>query len=287
MNHQKFKKLNWILVIAYLLYVITKALTDVIPSTLSMVLNIGILMSIAIFHGVSRYSFKQFLNFFLIVFIISSAYENISVLTGFPFGNYHHADSLGPKLFLIPIIIAPTYFVVGYLSWTIALTLTGAFEKVLRGDQVWSVPLIASFVMTMWDLQIDSISSTINQGWFWHDGGSFFGVPFENYTGWLLCTYTFFQVFAIYISRKSSSINKYKEEAVGKSYWYQALITYLSLSLPIVVLPIIGKDFVVTDLSGTTWGTMDMYQSMTIITIFTMWFVGILSFINVRKYSEA
>ena len=284
MSHQKLNKLNWILVIAYLLYTIIKTLTNVIPPSLSMVLNIGILMSIAIFHGMARYSFRQFLNFFLIVFVISSIYENVSVLTGFPFGNYHHADSLGPKLFLIPIIIAPTYFVVGYLSWVIALTLTGTFEKTLRGDQIWSVPLVASFVMTMWDLQIDSISSTIKQAWFWHDGGSFFGVPFENYTGWLLCTFTFFQVFSIYISRRSNSTNKNKEELINSSYWYQALITYISLSLPVVALPMIGKDFVVTDLSGTMWGTMDMYQSMTIITIFTMWFVGVLSFINVRKH---
>lgn len=284
MNYQNLNKLNWILVIAYLLFTIIKVLTDVIPSNLSMILNIGILMMLAFFHGMGRYSFKQFLMFFLIIFVISNAYENTSVMTGFPFGNYHHADSLGPKLFLIPIIIAPTYFVVGYLSWAIALTLAGVFEKTLKGDQIWSVPLIASFVMTMWDLQIDSISSTINKGWFWHDGGSFFGVPFENYIGWLLCTFTFFQIFALYMSRQSNLTDVHKELSMNKSHWYQALIAYLTLSIPIVVLPLVGSDVIVTDMSGTTWGTMDMYQSMTLITIFTMWFVGILSFVNIRKY---
>ena len=34
-------------------------------------------------------------------------------------------------------------------------------------------------------------------------GEAFFGVPFVNYLGWLLCVYTIFQLFAIYIARQS------------------------------------------------------------------------------------
>src|SRR5262245_5726171 len=52
----------------------------------------------------------EFLIFFVITFIVSNFYENLSILTGFPFGHYHYTETLGPKLFLVPLLIAPAYF---------------------------------------------------------------------------------------------------------------------------------------------------------------------------------
>lgn len=276
-------KVVWFLVALYLLFTFIKSLTGLIPDGLIVFLNIGILLSIAVIHGVFQYGLRNFLIFFVIVFVISSAYENLSVATGFPFGSYHHAESLGPKLFLVPIIIAPTYFVVGYISWCLALTLLDVFNKQLKGDQIWSVPLVASFVMTMWDLQIDSISSTIYKGWFWHDGGSFFGVPIMNYLGWLLCTYSFFQIFAIYLFKASQFSRNKIRTTLNDGHWYQVVFVYVTLSLPVVFLPFIGDTATVKDPAGVEWNTMVMYKSMALITIFTMWFVAILSFLNIRK----
>ena len=281
MNSKINNQLTWLLISIYFVFSAAKIFIGGISPSINIALNIGLLVSIAISHGKVQLGFKQLAIFFAIVFVISNAYENMSVMTGFPFGNYHHADSLGPKLFLIPIIIAPTYFVVGYFSWCLALILLDVFGNKLSGDRVWSVPLVAAFVMTMWDLQIDSISSTIDQGWFWHDGGSFFGVPFINYMGWLLCTYSFFQVFALYLKfnsaqEKNSQIFNYK------SHWYQAISIYAILSLPIMILPLIKTDVLVTDMSGTQWSSMDMYESMALLTIFTMWFVVLLCYLKIR-----
>lgn len=170
-------RLTWILVFTYLCFIVLRTFTDLFSPTVAMMLNMTILVAITVFHAQAQYGLKTLGIFFVIVFVISNAYENMSVLTGFPFGYYNHADSLGPKLFLIPLIIAPTYFVVGYFSWMIALVLLNAFDKKLTGHQLWSVPLVAAFVMTMWDLQVDSISSTIRKGWFWHDGGHILAFP--------------------------------------------------------------------------------------------------------------
>lgn len=281
MNPKINDQMTWFLISVYFMYTAVKVFTDAISPAISIALNIGLLVAIAIFHGRIQLGFKKLAIFFAIVFVVSNAYENMSVMTGFPFGNYHHADSLGPKLFLIPIIIAPTYFVVGYFSWCLSLILLDVFGNRLSGDRVWSVPLVASFVMTMWDLQIDSISSTIDQGWFWHDGGSFFGVPFINYMGWLLCTYSFFQVFALYLRFDSAQENN-SHIFSYKSHWYQAISIYTILSLPIMILPLIKADVLVTDMSGTQWSSMDMYESMALLTIFTMWFVVLLCFLKIR-----
>ena len=280
---QSSNRLIWIFIFVYLVFTILRTFTGIFSPTAIMILNMAILVAITIFHANSQYGLKTLGIFFVIVFVISNAYENMSVMTGFPFGSYIHADSLGPKLFLIPIIIAPTYFVVGYLSWSIALVLSNAFGKKLTGHRVWSVPLVASFVMTMWDLQVDSISSTIKKGWFWHDGGHIFGVPFINYMGWLLCTFSFFLVFSIYLSRRSA-VDVDAQVPIAQSHWYQSVCTYFILSLPIVVLPLIGTDTIVSDPTGKHWGTMDIYQNMTLVTIFTMWFVSLISVIKIHDH---
>lgn len=277
-------RLTWFLIFIYLCFTAIKTFTVVFSPTVVMLMNMAILVAITLFHAHSQYGLKTLGIFFVIVFVISNAYENMSVLTGFPFGNYHHADSLGPKLFLIPIIITPTYFVVGYFSWSIALVLMNTFDKKLTGHQIWSVPLVASFVMTMWDLQIDSISSTIGKGWFWHDGGHIFGVPFINYMGWLLCTFSFFLVFAIYLNRRPTTFT-HDQKLINKSHWYQSVSTYFILSLPIMALPLTGVDVTVSDPTGKNWGAMDMYQNMALTTIFTMWFVTLISALKIRDYS--
>ena len=278
-------RLTWIFIFAFLCFTVLKTFTGVFSPGVSMILNMVILVAITMFHARSQYGLKTLAIFFVIVFVISNAYENMSVMTGYPFGNYIHADSLGPKLFYIPIIIAPTYFVVGYVSWSIALVLIDVFGKKLAGHQVWSVPLVASFVMTMWDLQVDSISSTIRKGWFWHDGGHIFGVPFINYMGWLLCTFSFFLVFSIYLKRRSTE-NITDQVPIARSHWYQSVCTYFILSLPIVVLPLIGTDTIVSDPTGKQWGTMDMYQNMTLITMFTMWFVSLISALKIHDHQN-
>lgn len=278
--------ITWCLILTYFIFSAFKVFVGGILPSINIALNIGLLVGIAIMHGREQLGIKKLAIFFALVFVISNAYENMSVMTGFPFGNYHHAASLGPKLFLIPIIIAPTYFVVGYFSWCLALVLLDVLDNQLTGDRLWSVPLIASFVMTMWDLQIDSISSTINQSWFWHDGGSFFGVPFENYMGWLLCTYSFFQVFALYL-RFYASKDSGPRRSRDKSHWYQAVSIYAVLSLPVMAWPMLKEDVLVTDMSGTQWSSMDMYESMALLTIFTMWFVVLLCFLRIRNINTA
>ena len=54
-------------------------------------------------------------------------------MTGFPFGWYHYSDALGPKLFLVPLLIGPAYFGMGYLSWALARAILGDEDARLAG----------------------------------------------------------------------------------------------------------------------------------------------------------
>jgi putative membrane protein len=50
---------------------------------------------------------------------------------------------------------------------------------------------VSAAVMTAWDLVIDPILSGPSvKAWIWETGGPYFGIPIQNFLGWLLTTFT-------------------------------------------------------------------------------------------------
>ena len=115
-------------------------------------ISVTILMAFAIVHGIRRYGWTHFVVFFIVAFVVSWSYETVSILSGFPFGHYVYTDKLGPKLWLVPLLIMPAYFSMGYIAWTLGHVLLDRFDDRLAGAEVVLVPALASFVMVMWDL---------------------------------------------------------------------------------------------------------------------------------------
>ena len=95
---------------------------------LSPFISVSILMGFAIVHGIRRYGWTHFVVFFLVAFVVSWSYETVSILTGFPFGHYVYTDKLGPKLWLVPLLIMPAYFSMGYIAWTLGHVLLDRFD---------------------------------------------------------------------------------------------------------------------------------------------------------------
>jgi uncharacterized membrane protein len=117
MNKALSNNVIWLLVAGYFLWVLADSFLHPASTGVSATVNVFFVIAIATLHGLRRYSLKQFLIFFVIAFTVSNFYENLSILTGFPFGHYHYTEALGPKLFLVPLLIAPAYFGCGYLAW--------------------------------------------------------------------------------------------------------------------------------------------------------------------------
>ncbi len=232
-------------------------------------------------HGVLRYGKKNMLIFFLITFIISWFYENLSIITGFPFGQYHYTDFLGFKLLYVPLAIMPAYFGTAYLSWTLAQVLLDEFKNKLSRGSVFFVPFIASFIMVMWDIVFDPLASTIEQSWVWEKGGGFFGVPLSNFMGWFLCVFTIYQLFALYLNK----VGAFTSHAIvsEKLYWIQAAMMYSLASFFIVFKTLFAENMPVTSLDNHQWRTGDIYTAGTLILIFTMFFVSSLSIIKIVR----
>jgi putative membrane protein len=263
-----YGKLSLVLWVLIFLYVIDPVATDAFPRALASPLNtpIAILlpMIFALIHGSRRYGWSGIVVFLVLCLGISNIMENIGVLTGFPFGHYHYTDVIGPKLFLVPLLIGPAYFGTGYLSWVLANILLDTDNRRDLKATI-GVPLVGTFIMVAWDVTLDPGSSTLAKIWIWEKGGGYFGVPFVNYLGWFLTVYLFLQAFALYKMRRDAAV-----PALPKAYWYQAPIFYAVMALDFVAGYWGGADTRITDATGKVWQTGDMFATGAIMGLFVM-----------------
>ena len=117
----------------YVLLGAARLLHDSDLQRLSPFISVTILMGFAIVHGIRRYGWMHFLVFFIVTFVVSWSYETLSILTGFPFGHYVYTDQLGPKLWLVPLLIMPAYFSMGYIAWTLGTCSFGSVRRPADG----------------------------------------------------------------------------------------------------------------------------------------------------------
>ncbi len=132
--------------------------------------------------------------FFALSAAMSWTYEQVSVMFGLS-GAYHYTDYLGNKLGEVPLIIPLAWFMMIYPSYVIAnLAIEG--RPIGTPGGAWRLVRLAAasaVTMTAWDLVIDPIlSGPMVKAWAWEAGGPYFGVPIQNYLGWLLTTFTVF-----------------------------------------------------------------------------------------------
>ena len=236
---------------------------------------IGILAAFT--HAVLTYSWRDALALLAICVVITFAMENIGVATGWPFGRYHfEVEPNLPHVGTIPPIVGPLWFGMGYLSWIVAGTLLGgARPRLSRKIELIVLPVVAAFVMTQWDVVMDSSESTISKIWIWHDGGAHFGVPMSNYIGWLLTSWLFYQAFAIYLSRRGG-VSPFAARH-GRALRSVAILLYLSSGLTHVTPWLIGQTGEVTDAAGHAWRMHDLREMAVVTMLFTMFFTSMLA----------
>jgi putative membrane protein len=130
--------------------------------------------------------------FFALSAAIAWALEEFGVVTGLLYGGYHYTSYLGARLGEVPILIPLAWFMMIYPSYVIA-NLVVARRPV--GTPAGVAPLVglaaaSAVMMTLWDLVIDPILSGPDvRAWVWESGGAYFGVPVQNYFGWLVTTF--------------------------------------------------------------------------------------------------
>jgi putative membrane protein len=261
----------WGLVVAYVAATILRAILPNINTFPTILL----LFPFTLIHGMKRYPWKGIAVFIVITLIVSGIMENLSILTGFPFGHYYYTDALGPKVTLVPILIFPSYIAFGYLAWVLSTLIVGIFRRGSTMFTTVAVPLVASFMMVAWDLSLDPIASTINQTWIWTQGGGYFGVPLTNFLGWSLTVYIFFQLTALYLRKRGSTD---PSPVLPITHYLQIILVYMMTGIGFVLnYPFGPANTQITDAVGHVWQTNDIYETTAISSIYTMIFISILA----------
>ncbi|WP_299034240.1 carotenoid biosynthesis protein [uncultured Pseudokineococcus sp.] len=107
--------------------------------------------------------------------------EAVGTATGWPFGEYSYAGTLGPQVLDVPVVVP--------LAWTMM-----AYPMLLAGRTLappgsWTAVPVAAVGLASWDLFLDPMM--VAEGhWAWADPTPALpgvpGIPLTNYLGWLL-----------------------------------------------------------------------------------------------------
>lgn len=151
-------------------------------------------------HAAYTLGWRQALIFFAFSAVISWLYEQIGVETGLIYGPYHYTDYLGPKLGHVPLLIPIAWFMIIYPSHVVA-NLIGTGRPGGVGGNLFGIiwlSVLGAMTTTAWDLLMDpGMSSLPGQAWVWEQGGPYFGVPLQNFCGWLLTTFTVYMAYRL------------------------------------------------------------------------------------------
>jgi len=234
----------------------------------------------AVIHGARIYRSRGILVFIGLCLGVATFLESVSLRTGFPFGHDRFTDLMGPKISGLPVLLALAWVGMGYLSWVVSLALLGDENKPLSGKRTVLAPLVASFVMTSWDLSMEAVWADVDHGWVWRDGGSYYGVPISNFLGWLLTAYVFYQLFAFYLRER-------EPVPARASHWLPAILFYALTALGnlLMIAPSsLGGVFV--DATGKRWMISHILWTSHLVSIFLMIPLSLIAWFKISKQHE-
>ena len=276
----------WLLIAIYAIAIFAFARSPLMGTNILEVVGVVLLL----LHGAKRYGWKGILAFIIITYIISTASEDLSIHTGFPFGHYYYTTSGGLPWWIdrVPVTVAPMYIAIGYISWTIGTVILDHMDLHLDNKvNRFLLPMLSAFVMVQFDLVQDPSTSTYAGIWIWQHAGGFFGVPLVNFLGWYLTCYVFMQIFALFLA-KNNQLIKRTANLNDKKYWLQPIVVYglVALSYVAQFLININNHKVLTDRVGHTWTVSNLYETAVLVMLFTMFYTVVLAFIRLFKQSK-
>ncbi len=152
---------------------------------------------------------KSFLAFLIPSVCLSLGSELLGTSTGFPFGEYEYLNGLGYKIGgLVPFTIPLSWFYLGCTSYLLARAGLDGFFLPSRVRHVGAIAL-GAILLTSWDFVLDpAMSQTLVPFWQWNQPGAFFGMPYQNFAGWLATGALFMSVAALFWPRATVGVTR-------------------------------------------------------------------------------
>jgi uncharacterized membrane protein len=151
------------------------------------------------------------LGFLIPSLSISLISELLGTSTGFPFGHYSYLSGLGYKISgLVPFTIPLSWFYVGCVSYVLARAGLEVDKKPSFFRHVAAI-FLGALLLTSWDFVLDpAMSQTALPFWYWQQPGAFFGMPYQNFAGWMGTGSLFMTVAALLWSKNPIKLDYYQ-----------------------------------------------------------------------------
>jgi len=151
----------------------------------------GVVYMLLATAAVALYAYRtlgvwHWLSFMIPAIALSLGSELLGTSTGFPFGEYRYLSGLGYKIAgLVPFTIPLSWFYLGFSAYIIALA---GLKKLEISNWLCELGAIifGSLCLTSWDFVLDpAMSQAPVPFWIWDTPGAFFGMPYQNFAGWM------------------------------------------------------------------------------------------------------
>jgi len=136
---------------------------------------------------------EKFFGFALLLFVLGFTIEWIGVHKHWLFGNYMYGNTLGTKLFGIPLTIGVNWFVLVYA--------TGVLMKRTRLKSTLARILTGAVVLVLLDLLLEPVAIKFGY-WSWANGTP----PLKNYICWFGASAVFLYIFELFKFKQQSIV---------------------------------------------------------------------------------
>lgn len=169
----------WMMVVVWMLAMISLPIFKwtIGVQVLSQVLTLAVVLqaTAVLFILLRRWSWQRTLYAFSVITVFTLLIEIIGSHTGFPFGDYHYTALLTPQVGEVPLLIPAAWFMMLPPAWAVAHRFA---------HNRWLFTAVSAAALTAWDLMLDPQMVAWNL-WVWDQPGGYFGIPWQNYLGWL------------------------------------------------------------------------------------------------------
>ena len=164
---------------------------------------LGSLLSV-VHAGLSRGT-RTGLGVLGVVAVTAVVFEAVGLATGFPYGRYTYADTLGPTLLGVPFLVPLAWLMMAWPSWVLAARLAAPVRPGLRAPVRITA---AAAVFAAWDVVLDP--QMVQAGyWTWANPEpglpGIDTVPLTNLAGWLLAGAVLMSLLDVLVRRTSET----------------------------------------------------------------------------------
>ncbi|WP_376791188.1 carotenoid biosynthesis protein [Thermoflexus sp.] len=158
--------------------------------------------------------------------------EAIGVATGWIYGPYAYTGRLGPLLLGVPVLIPFAWFMMAYPAFIVACQVLD--EPPVAPRRRWGVAALAAIWMTAWDLVMDPAMARMGF-WVWKTRGPYFGVPLQNFAGWMATMLLIYGIYLWVSSRWPSPV-----PSPPGAPLMEAVLAYALAGAPFVLHPLLN-----------------------------------------------